>query len=926
MAPPRLPALCDRIHERGVLERLLECGRRGQSAVLVVSGEAGVGKTALLQYAAQRASGFRLAEIAGVEAEMELPYAGLHQLCRSMLKGLDAIPQHQNAALGVALGLSPGEAPDRFLVALAALGLLSAAAGERPLLCVVDDVQWLDKATRQVLGFVARRLLAEPVAMIFGVREPGHEPELSGLPELRLDGLHEEDARVLLASVVPGPLDERVRDRLLAETRGNPLALLELPRGMTAAELGGGFALPDAGTLPGQLENHYLRRLEALPESTKRLLLVAAADPVGDAPLLRRAARTLGIGAGAAAPAAKDGLLEIGARVRFRHPLVRSAVYRAASEAERRAAHRALAAVTDPDVDPDRRTWHRAHATIAPDDDVALELLERAARAEARGGIAATAAFLECACALTSEPTEQAARALAAARAKFAAGDAAAAESLLATAEAGPLDELALAQIEHLRAQIAFDLRRGRDAPPMLLHAAQRLEPFDADLARETYLEALLATIYAGRLAERSGMTDITVVARSVPHDREPLPAREQLLTGLATRLTVGYAAAAPVLRDAVRAHREDEAQLDWLSVLYIVAAQDLWDGDSWLEFASRQAELARRTGTLSLLPYALDYLAGYHVHAGELSAAAGLSSEAEGLAPGARAATLPYIPLLLAAWRGDRSTFPTLAQAMTVEANVRGEGCAITVAAYAAAVLHNGLGEYQLALDSAQQACEGDEPATASWALPELVEAASRAGRAELASATAHALAERARASGTSWAQGTAARALALVSGGDAAEELYREAITCLERSHMGAHLARGRLSYGEWLRRAGRRADAREQLHRAYDGFAAMGARSFADRARRELVATGEKVRRRRADTPAELTSQELHIARLAREGRTNSEIGANLFLSDRTVEWHLRKVFAKLQITSRRELRTALGGRDPHSDDGLVSTAHP
>jgi DNA-binding CsgD family transcriptional regulator len=925
MAPPRLPALCDRFHERGVLDRLLECGRRGQSGVVVVRGEAGVGKTALLRYAARRASGFRLAEIAGVEAEMELPFAGLHQLCGSMLDGLDAIPQHQNAALAVALGLSPGETPDRFIVALAALGLLSASAEERPLLCVVDDVQWLDRATRQVLGFVARRLLAERVVMIFGVRDPGHEPELIGLPELRLDGLEEEDARALLASVVPGPLDERVRDRLLAETRGNPLALLELPRGMTAAELGGGFALPDAGTLPGQLESHYLRRLEALPEPTRRLMLVAAADPVGDVPLLRRAARALGIGAGAAAPAAKDGLLEIGARVRFRHPLVRSAVYRAASEAERRAAHRALAAVTDPDVDPDRRAWHRAHAAIAPDDEVALELVERAARAQARGGIAATAAFLECACALTSDPAEQAMRALAAARAKFAAGDAATAESLLATAEAGPLGELALAQIEHLRAQIVFDLRRGRDAPPMLLHAAQRLEPLDPDLARETYLEALLAAIYAGRLADRSRVTDIAAVARPAP-DQEPLPARELLLSGLATRLTAGYGEAAPVLTAALRAHRAEEPQLDWLSVLYAVAAQDLWDGDGWRELASRQAELARRSGTLTLLPYALDYLAGYHVHAGELSVAAGLLSEAEGLAPGARAATLPYIPLLLAAWRGDRSTAATLLQVMTAGARARGEGCAITVAAYAAAVLHNGLGEYQLALDSAQQACEGDEPATASWALPELVEAASRAGRAKLASATAHALADRARASGTSWARGAAAGALALVSGATTAEELYREAITCLERSHMRAHLARGRLSYGEWLRRAGRRADAREQLHRAYDGFAAMGAQGFAERARRELVATGEKVRKRRTDTPDELTPQELHIARLAQDGRTNSEIGANLFLSDRTVEWHLRKVFAKLRITSRRELRTALDGGDRHPDDGLVSTAHP
>ncbi len=921
MAPPRPPPFHDRTSERDALDRLLEGVRGGRSAVLVVRGESGVGKTALLRHTARGASGFRLVEIAGVEAERELPFAGLHQLCAPLLTGLDAIPAHQRAALCVALGLAAGDPPDRFLVALAALGLLSAAAGERPLLCLVDDVQWLDRATGQVLGFVARRLLAEPVALVFGVREPSPEAELAGLPQLRLDGLADEDARALLATVVPGRLDERVRDRIVAETRGNPLALLELPRGISAAELGGGFALPDAGALPRRMEDHYVRRLEALPPATRRLMLVAAADPVGDAPLLWRAARTLGIHAGAAAPAAKDELLEIGARVRFRHPLVRSAVYRAASDADRRAAHAALEAATDPEADPDRRAWHRAHAATAPDDDVALELVERAARAEARGGIAATAAFLECACALTGDPAQRASRALAAARAKFSAGDADAAESLLATAEAGPPGELARARIEHLRAQIAFDLRRGRDAPPMLLNAARRLEPLDAESARDCYLEALLAAIYAGRLADGRDLVDVAVAARSAPLDRGSLPARQSLLVGLATRLTDGPVAAAPALRAALRAHRAEEPRLDWLSVLYTIAAQDLWDGDAWRELASRQAELARATGTLSLLPYALDYLAGYHVQAGTLSTAAGLLTEAEGLAPGPRARTLPYIPLLLAAWRGEAATVATLAEVMTTGAHARGEGCAITVVGYAAAVLHNGLGEYRLALDSAQQACAGDEVATSSWALSELVEAAARAGRGELAAAAADRLAERARASGTSWARGTAARALALVADGEVAEDLHREAVEWLDRSRMAGHLARARLTYGEWLRRGGRRVDARGQLREAYDQFRGMGATGFAERARRELLATGEKVRKRRADTRDGLTPQELHVARLARDGRTNLEIGATLFISDRTVEWHLHKVFAKLGITSRRGLRTALAKR---GDEGRAAVA--
>ncbi len=911
MAPSSVPAFRDRTSERDALDRLLERARGGHSAVLVVRGEAGVGKTALVRYAARRAAGFRLAEVVGVEAERELPFAGLHQLCAPLLDRRDALPAHQRDALGVALGLAAGGAPDRFLVALAALGLLSAAAEQAPLLCLVDDVQWLDGATRQVLGFVARRLLAEPVAVVFGVRDPSPEPELAGLPELRLEGLGDEDARALLAGVVPGPLDEHVRDRIVAETRGNPLALLELPRGLSAADLGGGFALPGGGTLPRQVEDAYVRRCAALPEGTRRLVLLAAADPVGDATLLWRAARMLGVDPAAAAPAAEEGLLEVGGRVRFRHPLVRSAVYRAASDADRRAVHAALEAATDPEADPDRRAWHRAHATTAPDDDVARELVERAAHAQARGGVAATAAFLECACGLTGDPALQASRALAAARAKFAAGDAAAAESLLATAGAGPLDELARAEVEHLRGRIAFDLRRGRDAPRKLLSAARRLETLDADLARETYLEALVAAVYAARLA--GDVAEVAAAAREAPLGPGPAPARQLLLTGLATRLTEGSVAAAPALTEALRAHRAEERPQDWSSVPYVLAAQDLWDGDAWLEIASRQAEQARATGTLSVLPYALDYLAGHRLHAGELSAVDGLLAEAEGLAPGTRAETLPYIPLQLAAWRGEAATVAQLARTMTTEALARGEGCALAVTEYAAAVLHNGLAEYERALGCAQRACADDEVATSSWALPELVEAAVRAGRREVAAAAADRLAARARASGTAWARGTAAGALALVAEGAAAEDLHREAVGELEQAGMAAHLARARLGYGEWLRRAGRRHQARDQLRGAHEAFEAMGAHGFAERARHELLATGEKVRRRRDDTRTDLTPQELHIARLARDGRTNPEIGATLFLSARTVEWHLRKVFDKLGITSRRGLQAALAALD-------------
>src|SRR3954453_3822283 len=491
MAARRPPAFLGRSAERDVLDRRLETARAGQSAVLLIRGEAGIGKTALLGYAAGQAAGFHVAEIAGVEAEMELPFAGLQRLCAPMLAQLDALPDPQQTALRVSFGLSSGDPPDRFLVALAALTLFDEVADERPLLCLVDDAQWLDAATSQVLGFVARRLLAESVAIVFTVREPSDIGVLSDLPELSLGGLQDEDARALLSSVMPGRLDDRVRDRLVAETRGNPLALVELPRDRSIGELGGGFVLPGAGTLPSQIEDHYRRRIAALPEATQQLMLLAAADPVGDATLLWRAAATLGVERQAAEPAAGEQLLEIAAQVRFRHPLVRSAAYRAAPATDRRAIPAALPAATDPETDPDRRAWHRAHAAIAPDEEGAGGLIDFASRAQGRGGIAATAAFLERAVMFTPDAAERASRALTAAQMKLEAGDLSAAGSLLAAADAGPLDELGQARAQRAHAQIAFDMRRGSDAPPLLMRTAQRLESLDPQLGRGDSPKAL---------------------------------------------------------------------------------------------------------------------------------------------------------------------------------------------------------------------------------------------------------------------------------------------------------------------------------------------------------------------------------------------------------------------------------------------------
>ena len=908
--------LFGRTGELEILGRLIANVRNGQSAVLVVRGESGIGKTELLRHLIAEASGFAVARVIGVESEMELPFAGLHQLCAPMLGRLGSLAEPQRRGLSVAFGLASGDSPDRFLVALAVLSLMAETSEEQPMLCVVDDAQWLDQASAQVLGFVGRRLLAESIALLFAVRTPApgnSSPDhLAGLPELRLGRLDEHAARALLATVISGPLDESVRARVLAEAHGHPLALLELYRGRSAADLSGGFALPDAGDLPSRIEDQYAARLGELPDEVQQLVLLAAADPIGDPALIFRAARVLGLDTGTVNLAAAADLLEFGANVRFRHPLVRSAAYRAASAEERRAAHGALAAATDPVADPDRRAWHRVHAMAGPDEAVAEELINSASRALRRGGVAAAAAFWERAVAFTPDPGERVSRALAAAEAKYAAGDFEAAQALLVTAEVGPLGELGEARVQRMRAQIAFALRRGGDAPPLILRAAQRLQSLDAELARRTYLEALVAAIYAGRLAQGQDVRQIARAARSAtlgPSGSEPLPHSQLLIHGLAVRLADGYLAAAPTLKEALR-YRAQPYELDWLSVSYILVAMDLWDDEAWFELAAGQVRLARANGTLSWLPFALDYLAEIHIQAGELSKAAALLSERERVDPGTREATLPYVPLLLAAWRGDAPLAAGLAEEMARGASDRGEGAALTYSDYAQAVLYNGLGNYGPAAEAAHRASAVDEIVISPWALYELVEGAARSDQQERACAAADQLSQLALASASNWARGAAARSRALVSGRRAAEEEYREAIELLGRTRMATHLARARLVYGEWLRREKRRVDARIQLRSAFDALASMGAEAFAERARRELLATGETARKRSDDTRADLTPQEEEIAQLARKGRTNQEIGAQLFIGARTVEWHLHKVFAKLDISSRLELDQALG----------------
>jgi DNA-binding CsgD family transcriptional regulator len=911
MAARRPPVLLGRPGERQLLDRLLANVRGGQSAVLVVRGEAGVGKTALLHYCARQASGFRVARIAGVESEMELPFAGVHQLCGPMLDRLGALPEPQRVALGVALGLSSGPAPDRFLVSLAALSLLAEVAAERPLLCVVDDAQWLDAASGQVLGFVARRLLAESVAIVFAVRDPTDERELADLPELSLGGLSETDARALLATVIPGRLDARVGDRIVAETRGNPLAILELPRGLEAAQLPGGFGLQDGHPLSGRIEASFLRQLEALTEEARLLLLVAAAEPVGDPLLVWRAAERLEIGPAAAGET--EGVLAIGERVAFLHPLVRSAVYRSASLQERQVVHRALAEATDREVDPDRRAWHLAAAAPGPDEEVALELERSAGRAQARGGLAAAAAFLQRSVALTLDPARRADRALAAAQANLHAGAFDAALGLLATAEAGALGELQRARAELLRGQVAFASSVGSDAPPLLLKAAKRLERLDVALARETYLDAWGAALFAGRLANAGDLLEVSRAARTVPDSPDPPGPSDLLLDGLAVLITEGRAAAAPTLRRATSAFADEESPVEqnfrwgWLTT---VPSNVLWDADHWHAINVRQLQAARDAGALARLPIDLTASAILLAWQGDFARAAAVIAEADAVTEATRTRIAPFGAMLLAALSGREAEASELVDSTIKGATAGGQGVGVQYARWVAAILFNGLGRYEEALAAAVEASEeAPELFLSAWALPELIEAANRSGRTHLGGGPLERLTEAAAAAGTDWALGISARSRALMDGGETAERLYREAIERLRRTRLRPELARAHLLYGEWLRGEGRRGDARQQLRTAHEMLAAIGMEAFAERARRELVKTGEKLRKRTVETRDELTPQERQIAGLAREGLSNPEIGARLFLSPRTVEWHLKKVFTKLGIHSRRSLHDAL-----------------
>jgi len=898
-----------RQREREVLGRLLDDARAGRGGVLVLYGEPGMGKTALLDLAVELAGNCKVVRTAGVEGETELPYAALQQLSGPIFGLSERLPDPQREALSVAFGLSAGHAPNPLLVGLAVLGLLVEAANDQPLLCVVDDAQWLDRASARALAFIARRLLADRIALLFAARE--RSEAFGGFPEVQIGPLGRRDARALLESVLPTRVDDRVLERIVTETNGNPLALLELPRGMNPSELAGGFGLPAAAPLSDQIEEHFMRRAANVPPDARRLLLLAAADPTGDLALVSRAAERLGIPESAARALESDGVLDLRTGVVFRHPLARSAVYRAAAADERSEVHRALADATDPETDPDRRAWHRAQATSMPDEDVAAELERSAARAQARGGFAAAAAFLERSSVLTVDRARRAGRELAAAQAKYEAGAFDEAVTLAANAEGGQLEGVQRAELDLLRARISFAEERGNEAPRLLLTAAKDFEPFDARRAREIYLEALSAALFAGRLAGAWGAREVAAAAQALPEPPMPPAASDLLLDGLARMITEGPATGTPAVREALRAFGSADNQADegqrWWRWLAGRAAGFIWDYEAWDSLTKRQIGAAREAGALAELPFALSTRVGVCLFGGDVAAASSLNEESNGLAEATGTQIVPpYGILTVAAFRGREVELRRSVETTTEEFIRHGEGIGLMLSLWATALLCNGLARYADAFEAAEQASEDPrELWFANFALIELIEAASRTGREDRATSALQILSESTSASGTPWALGVEARSRALLAHGEGAEKLYREAIDRLEPTRLPVDLARARLLYGEWLRRDRRRIDARQQLRIAYDFFSDAGMEAFAERARIELRATGDQARERTPDALDQLTPQEAQISRLVAEGHTNREIAAQLFISPSTVEYHLSKAFRKLDVKSRTQL---------------------
>jgi DNA-binding CsgD family transcriptional regulator len=916
--PPPPPVLVGRDGERRLLDARVAEARSGLSAALVVRGDAGIGKTALVADAVTSATGVQVVQVAGVESEMELPYAALHRLLLPSLPDAPALPGPQHDALSAAFGLIPGPVPDRFLIGLGTLTLLAGSARATPLLCVIDDAQWLDQASLAVLIFVARRLFADGIAMFFCVRDaPEYLEPFSGLPELCLRGLAEAHCLDLLGRLA-GPVDRHVAQRIMTAAGGNPLALAEFARELTPAQLSGDELASGPLPLSDRLEARYLRQVRALTPAAQQMLLLAAADPSGDPVLLDRAAAQVGLSPADLGEEISP-FLTLQPAVAFRHQLIRSAVYGGCAAAARRVAHRALAQVTDQAADPDRWSWHLAAATLDPDDDIAVQLERCAGRARGRGGFAAESAFLTRAAELTPDPERRGARLLAAAEAALAAADYQRCLALLAWAEPLLSGVPARAQAARIRGACLGPLGHTADAPAVLAAAARDLEPFDGRLARDTWLGALAAAWLALGYTRGTTLTEIATRALVAP---QPEPGRKAIddliLDGLATRVAVGYTAAVPILRRAfadVDTCDLPVTEVTLQPLLCHISALELWDLDSGRTLLLRLAERNRAQGALLGLWLCLLTLSHKEAWAGRFAAGDAYYSEALAIGDAIGLQPLTSFRNIEAdALRGRDDEVRASAASLMGMAEGVGGGSTLTTCRISLVLLDIGRGRYSDALAAGRLVFDEDAPGFGNQILPELVEAAVRAGDPGTARLALDRLATRALASGTSWARGVLARSRALLASADDAEAHHQDAIALLRQARMPLDQARAHLLYGEWLRREKRRSDAVSQLRTAHGMFASMSSAGFAERARIELRAAGARPGQHAAEQPRALTPQEEQVARLAARALTNREIATRLFISESTVAYHLRKVFRKLDVTSRRELARTSAASSP------------
>jgi DNA-binding CsgD family transcriptional regulator len=905
--------LIGRSEETAQLNALLQQVRGGLGGAVVLRGEAGIGKTALLNALVDAAGDLSAVRLEGVESEMQLGYAALHRLVRPYLYRLEHLPEPQRDALESAFGLTSLAPADRFMVGLAALSLLGDVAKDEPLLIVVDDAQWLDRESVAALVFVARRLHADGVALVFAVRESLEIGAVfQGVPELRINGLDEESARHLLTATVAAPVSYQVAGRIIAVTRGNPLALVELSSELTSDHLIEHAPLPDPLPIGELIEARFLRQVRQLPDETQTILLVAAADPVGDPDTLWRAAEALGLSAAAVAPASDSGLLVLEPRVEFRHPLVRSAVYGGATAADRRRVHHALAAVMDVERDPDRRALHMAAGALGPDEDLAAALEQSAAQARARGGYIAESSFLVRAASLTPDRQRKADRLLLAAHAAFLAGNAGYSESLLEEARphlGGPFER---AQAQRLDGRLRQPLGQSRLAPSLLLGAARAFGPIDRVLSHHSLIEAFVACGASLQFTEGTTEPEIAQTALESLSAQSTLTTKaDLLLKGVALRHAGTYADAVPAMREAVRAYATMSfEELTRWTALGAPLANELWDEGGLRSTLERLAGAARALGALSALQVVLIGLAAIEVRAGLFMAARERYSELQdvSLAIGDYVEHYALFDVDLLSWQGDEQAPSKAAQLVEFGTAFRA-AATIHYANLSLSIFDLAEGRYEKALAAAQSVVDADAMGYSCQALPTVVEAAMRCNDREAATGALACLTEQAIASGTSWGLGLVARCRALVADGSSAEALYEEALDHLGKTSWRTEVARTHLLFGEWLRRQRRRTEAREQLRRAYEMFDTMGARAFSERARVELLATGERARTRRVETAHDLTSRELQIARLAAQRATSREIAGQLFISANTVDYHLRKVFQKLGVNSRRDLSGVL-----------------